>query len=76
MNINYVKNIKTDNKSNSGLYENPLKKLSLGEISINNGWLRGQLELMCDGVTGRLPEINFSYISWAAYRTSSRGQGI
>ena len=55
MNITYTKNINAKAKENTALLENPLTKLDLGEISVG-GWLKGQLELMCEGVTGRLPE--------------------
>ena len=56
MTVNYLKKITDSNKENSRLSENPMKRLALGEISVNDGWLRGQLDLMCEGVTGRLPE--------------------
>ena len=32
------------------------EKLPLGEVTVTQGWLRKQLDLMCEGITGRLPE--------------------
>ena len=56
MNIKYLQNIKIDGERKNALSRNPMQKLALGEITVNGGWLRGQLNLMCEGVTGRLPE--------------------
>ena len=39
------------------LLPNPLAKLPIGAIT-PRGWLRGQLELMADGMTGRLDELS------------------
>lgn len=50
------------------LKPSPLMKLPVGAIR-PEGWLRGQLELMAEGMTGRLTEIsrwcNFEKSSWA-----------
>ena len=56
MNIRYLKSIASSNKKHGGLVPTPMQRLNLGEITVNEGWLRGQLDLMCEGVTGRLPE--------------------
>lgn len=56
------------------LLPSPLIKLSIGNIR-PKGWLRGQLELMADGMTGHLPELSnwcqFDVSAWA----SPDGQG-
>ena len=56
MNIKYLKNIEGKSEQRSSLKVNPMQKLALGEITLSGGWLKGQLDLMCEGVTGRLPE--------------------
>ena len=56
MNTNYNQKILSTNKKEGGLSSTAMKKLPLGDVSLDRGWLRGQLELMCEGVTGRLPE--------------------
>lgn len=43
-------------KSGEGLRENPLCMLPLGDIRPTEGWLKEQLSLISDGITGRLPE--------------------
>ena len=56
MNVNFKKTIQVTQSKDSGLSSNPMNRLPLGDISVESGWLRGQLDLMCEGVTGRLPE--------------------
>ena len=55
MKTKYIKQIAADS-ARKPLAELPLQRLPLGEISVERGWLKGQMELMCEGVTGRLPE--------------------
>ena len=56
MNTCFEKNIYVEKTCEGGLFKNAMSRLPLGDVSIKNGWLRGQLDLMCEGVTGRLPE--------------------
>ena len=56
MNIYYAKSLASDFKIPKALSDTPMTRLPLGEVSVSGGWLRGQLDLMCEGVTGRLPE--------------------
>ena len=56
MNTYFEKNICADKNCEEGLFKNAMSRLPLGDVSVESGWLRGQLELMCEGVTGRLPE--------------------
>ena len=56
MNTYFEKNICVDKNCEEGLFKNAMSRLPLGDVSVESGWLRGQLELMCEGVTGRLPE--------------------
>lgn len=56
------------------LTASPLIKLPIGAIK-PEGWLRGQLELMADGFTGRLPEVSsFAQIKDNAW-VSPKGEG-
>ena len=48
------------------LAKSPLVKLPIGAIA-PKGWLRGQLDLMKTGMTGRLEEIS----PWCKYDTSA-----
>ncbi len=48
------------------LLESPLAKLPAGTIR-SQGWLRRQLELLAEGMTGRLPEVS----QWCNLRTSA-----
>ena len=56
MNVCFVKEIFNNNPAEGGLKPTAMTKLPLGDVCVSNGWLRGQLDLMCEGVTGRLPE--------------------
>ncbi len=56
MKIDYRKEILPGIGGERPLSKGKLEKLPLGEVCVEKGWLRGQLELMCEGVTGRLPE--------------------
>ena len=55
MTVSYIEKLRAE-QSGDLLSNNPMRRLPLGEISLERGWLLGQLELMCDGVTGCLPE--------------------
>ena len=56
MNTYFEKNIYVEKICEDGLFKNAMTRLPLGDVSVDGGWLRGQLDLMCEGVTGRLPE--------------------
>ena len=51
----YSNNLPLTTGKDGELCELRMSKLPLGEVT-PHGWLSTQLELMCDGITGRLPE--------------------
>lgn len=54
--VNYQRTLPRKIDPSSRLTPDFLWKLPLGEIRLKEGWLRHQLDLMCQGITGRLPE--------------------
>ena len=54
--INYESQLFATSKQEDALSTLPMKKLPLGEVKVERGWLRTQLDLMCEGITGRLPD--------------------
>ena len=54
--INYESQLFAASKQKDALSTLPMKKLPLGEVTVERGWLRTQLDLMCEGITGRLPD--------------------
>lgn len=54
--VNYQESICRKNDGSSRLSTDFFTKLPLGEVTLQQGWLRKQLDLMCGGITGRLPE--------------------
>lgn len=55
MTSRYVSALPRAKQKDGSLTELYMDKLPLGEVAVR-GWLRTQIELMCDGITGRLPE--------------------
>ena len=54
--VNRIATIPTPSGGDLQLQKTPLHRLPLGNVRVERGWLRGQLDLMRNGVTGRLPE--------------------
>ena len=54
--VSYQSNLPTSTAPSTGLIPDRFQKLPLGEVTLKQGWLRRQLDLMCGGITGRLPE--------------------
>ena len=52
----YAKELPKTNQKDGKLFPLAMKKLPLGEVTVPGGWLRSQLDLMCEGITGRLPD--------------------
>lgn len=55
-NFHYAKQLPLETKKDGKLTSLSMKKLPLGDVTVPTGWLRTQLDLMCEGITGRLPE--------------------
>ena len=63
MAIHFVKEIKSNqNQRGKMLKDTPLKALKLSDIRCDRGWLHNQLELVSQGITGRLPEYSPFFI--------------
>ena len=54
--VTFVSRISLPEIAGSALSEPHMARLPLGDVRPESGWLRGQLDLMNTGVTGRLPE--------------------
>ncbi len=52
----YSKQLPLKNQTDNKLTELYMNKLPLGDVTVSQGWLRTQLDLMCEGITGKLPE--------------------
>ena len=52
----YSNKLPLKNQKDGKLSELYMEKLPLGDVTVSRGWLRTQLDLMCEGITGRLPE--------------------
>ena len=58
MKILYQTNLQAKDAASpkQGIVDTPLKQLPLGDINCTQGWLATQLQLVAEGITGRLPE--------------------
>ena len=58
MKILYQTNLQAKDAASTkqGIVDTPLKQLPLGDINCTQGWLATQLQLVAEGITGRLPE--------------------
>ena len=56
MRVEYLNRLTLQVDEEKKLSDTPMERLAWGEVTVDGGWLRGQMDLMCEGVTGRLPQ--------------------